>query len=324
MLKKYYNIIVDRKKSTERIYMTQGKLKKQLRKNRIQRNIKTGVTVGLGAVSAIAGISNVAMYAMADSIDNEVKGSEYKVSHNNKLTAGLTAVITDKLNNITVESLDVPDVKSSMSDTDTTSTEDVTVESTAETTDYSSVVELIPSGSEMYTSVNMNVRATPDKNSERVGGLNAGVKVTVQDDLGNGWVEIEFKGKSAYICNEYLSYDAPLIKVSSTAYYEKSSRHSASGRKLVEGYSIAGMVKWLNKSVNIYKCNKDGSVGELLGTYRFDDTGYGADSGMGDSKILDGRTVGTIENGTCIDFYYTTESECINYGRRNVYIQFTE
>ena len=322
--------------------MTQGKLKKQLRKNRIQRNIKTGVTVGLGAVSAIACASNVAMYAMADSVDNEVKGSEYKVNHNNsKLTAGLTADITDKLNNITVESLDVPDVKSSMSGTDNaTATEDVTVEGvtettksadvtvesaeTTETTNYSSIVELIPSGSEMYTSVNMNVRATPDKNSERVGGLNAGVKVTVKNDLGNGWVEIEFKGKSAYICNEYLSYDAPLIKVSSTAYYEKSSRHSASGRKLVEGYSIAGMVKWLNKSVNIYKCNKDGSVGELLGTYRFDDTGYGADSGMGDSKILDGRTVGTIENGTCIDFYYTTESECIDYGRRNVYIQFTE
>lgn len=306
--------------------MTQGKLKKQLRKNRIQRNIKTGVTVGLGAVSAIAGISNIAMYAMADSIDNEVKGSEYKVNHSNKkLTAGLTADITDKLNNITVESLDIPDVQSSMSGTDnTTNTEVATVESTEATTDYSSVVELIPSGSEMYTSVNMNVRATPDKDSERVGGLNAGVKVTVKNDLGNGWVEIEFKGKSAYICNEYLSYDAPLIKVSSTAYYEKSSRHSASGRKLVEGYSIAGMVKWLNKSVNIYKCNKDGSVGELLGTYRFDDTGYGAESGMGDSKILDGRTVGTIENGTCIDFYYTTESECIDYGRRNVYIQFID
>lgn len=305
--------------------MTQGKLKKQLRKNRIQRNIKTGVTVGLGAVSAIAGISNIAMYAMADSIDNEVKGSEYKVNHSNKkLTAGLTADITDKLNNITVESLDIPDVQSSMSGTNDTIN---TVESTTETeatTDYSSVVELIPSGSEMYTSVNMNIRATPDKNSERVGGLNAGVKVTVKNDLGNGWVEIEFKGKSAYICNEYLSYDAPLIKVSSTAYYEKSDRHSASGRKLVEGYSIAGMVKWLNKSVNIYKCNKDGSVGELLGTYRFDDTGYGADSGMGNSKILDGRTVGTIENGTCIDFYYTTESECIEYGRRNVYIQFID
>lgn len=305
--------------------MTQGKLKKQLRKNRIQRNIKTGVTVGLGAVSAIAGISNIAMYAMADSIDNEVKGSEYKVNHSNKkLTAGLTADITDKLNNITVESLDIPDVQSSMSGTNDTINTEVATESTEVTTDYSSVVELIPSGSEMYTSVNMNVRATPDKNSERVGGLNAGAKVTVKNDLGNGWVEIEFKGKSAYICNEYLSYDAPLIKVSSTAYYEKSSRHSASGRKLVEGYSIAGMVKWLNKSVNIYKCNKDGSVGELLGTYRFDDTGYGADSGMGNSKILDGRTVGTIENGTCIDFYYTTESECIDYGRRNVYIQFTE
>ena len=84
------------------------------------------------------------------------------------------------------------------------------------------------------------------------------------------------------------------------------------------------MVKWLGKSVEVYRCNSDGSVGDCLGTYRFDDTGYGAESGYGSSRILRGRTVGTIENGTCIDFYKDTYSEAVNYGRRNVYIRFID
>lgn len=93
-----------------------------------------------------------------------------------------------------------------------------------------------------------------------------------------------------------------MLLVSSTAYYDEYNRHSASMRELIEGHSIAGKVSWLNRSVNIYKCNSDGTVGDFIGTYTFDDTGYGAESGIGESKILEGRTVGTIENGTCIDF----------------------
>ena len=69
-----------------------------------------------------------------------------------------------------------------------------------------------------------------------------------------------------------------------------------------------------------YACNDDGTLGDLLGTYRFDDTGYGAETGYGDSIILEDKSIGTIENGTCIDFYRENESDCWSYGRRDVYI----
>jgi hypothetical protein len=115
-----------------------------------------------------------------------------------------------------------------------------------------------------------------------------------------------------------------MITVRATAYWDKYSRHSASGRELVKGKSVAGMVRWLGRYANIYACNEDGSVGELLGTYRFDDTGYGSSTGEGSSKILEGKSVGTIENGECIDMYVNSESECYDWGVRNVYIQFVE
>ena len=115
-----------------------------------------------------------------------------------------------------------------------------------------------------------------------------------------------------------------LTKVSSTAYWDKYNRTSASGRPLVKGKSVAGKLSWIHKYVDVYACNEDGSVGKYLGEYRFDDTGYGQESGVGESKILKGRTIGTIENGTCIDFYFETEDECWEYGRRDVYIAVKE
>ena len=176
----------------------------------------------------------------------------------------------------------------------------------------------------MYASTNLNVRLKPDENSTRLGGLKEGDKLIVNEDTGNGWVQVTYKDAQAYVCSDFLVTEAPMLLVSSTAYYDEYNRHSASMRELIEGHSIAGKVSWLNRSVNIYKCNSDGTVGDFIGTYTFDDTGYGAESGIGESKILEGRTVGTIENGTCIDFFFDTEAECVDYGRRNVYIQFID
>ena len=185
-------------------------------------------------------------------------------------------------------------------------------------------VELISAGTVMYASTNINGRKEPDVNSERLCGISFGDKLEVIEDTGNGWVKTLYKDKEVFVCVDYLVSESPMVLVSSTAYWDKYTRTSASGRELVEGKSIAGKVAWLHKRVNIYKCNSDGTVGEFLGTYRFDDTGYGADSGVGESKLLEGRTIGTIENGTCIDFYMENESDCWNYGRHDVYIQFVD
>ena len=105
--------------------------------------------------------------------------------------------------------------------------------------------------------------------------------------------------------------------IEASAYCDNGT--SASGRQLRPGHSVAGMVSWLGRKAKIY--TKDG---KLMGTYSFDDTGYGKSAGYGESKILSGRCVGTIENGTCIDLYMATEGECMKWGRQNVYMEFTD
>ena len=52
--------------------------------------------------------------------------------------------------------------------------------------------------------------------------------------------------------------------------------------------------------------NEDGSIGEFIGYQEILDTGYGRETGIGESKILKGKSIGTIEAGETIDFYMPT------------------
>ena len=73
--------------------------------------------------------------------------------------------------------------------------------------------------------------------------------------------------------------------------------------------------KWLGRSVKLYDKNK-----KYMGTYTFHDVGYGQSTGYGKSRLLKGKMLGTIETGECIDIFFNTYNECINYGRRRVYM----
>lgn len=108
-----------------------------------------------------------------------------------------------------------------------------------------------------------------------------------------------------------------LMLVDSTAYYDKYHYgHGADGRTLVEGLTLAGKREWLGMSAALYDMDMN-----YIGTYEFRDTGYGQSTGYGKSKLLKGRSVGTIENGTCIDVYFDTYADCVRWGRRNVYMK---
>lgn len=179
-------------------------------------------------------------------------------------------------------------------------------------------------GDTLYVTANINLRQDKNAESASIGAICTGEKVTVADKSEADWICVNYKDTVGYVCGDYVSNEAPLIKVSATAYWNEYNRGSASGRQLVQGKSIAGMVGWLHRSVNIYRCNSDGTVGEFVGTFVFDDTGYGAETGYGESKILPGKTVGTIENGTCIDMYYDNLSGCKTWGRQDVFIQFVD
>lgn len=294
--------------------MTRGKLKIALRRKRIEKNIKKATVVIEGCLTVALLVTALGLDSSAEPAIKEIEVDNYEsvvVNNNNGVTAGVASVLYDATS-IDIEKRQLELVQSSIEiDVDT-------LENSTET------ISLIEPGTILYASTNLNVRLKPDENSTRLGGLKAGDKLIVNEDTGNGWVQVTYKDEQAYVCSDFLVTEAPMLLVSSTAYYDEYNRHSASMRELIEGHSIAGKVSWLNRSVNIYKCNSDGTVGDFIGTYTFDDTGYGAESDIGESKILEGRTVGTIENGTCIDFFFDTEAECVDYGRRNVYIQFID
>lgn len=294
--------------------MTRGKLKIALRRKRIEKNIKKATVVIEGCLTVALLVTALGLDSNAEPAIKEIEVDNYEsvvVNNNNGVTAGVASVLYDATS-IDIEKIQLELVQSSI---------EIDVDTLENSTE---AISLIEPGTILYASTNLNVRLKPDENSTRLGGLKAGDKLIVNEDTGNGWVQVTYKDAQAYVCSDFLVTEAPMLLVSSTAYYDEYNRHSASMRELIEGHSIAGKVSWLNRSVNIYKCNSDGTVGDFIGTYTFYDTGYGAESGIGESKILEGRTVGTIENGTCIDFFFDTEAECVDYGRRNVYIQFID
>lgn len=108
-----------------------------------------------------------------------------------------------------------------------------------------------------------------------------------------------------------------LIKVSTTAYYDVHGYgHGADGKPLVEGLTLAGRKEWLGMTAALYTEDM-----ELIGFYEFRDVGYGQPTGAGQSKLLKGKTIGTIENGTCIDIYFSSYEQCKAWGRKTVYMQ---
>ena len=108
-----------------------------------------------------------------------------------------------------------------------------------------------------------------------------------------------------------------LMLVDSTAYYDiHHYGYGATGRPLIEGLTLAGKVEWLGLSAALYDTNMN-----YLGTYEFTDTGYGQSTGRGKSNLLKGKSIGTIENGTCIDIYFNSYADCVKWGRRKIYIK---
>jgi 3D (Asp-Asp-Asp) domain-containing protein len=105
--------------------------------------------------------------------------------------------------------------------------------------------------------------------------------------------------------------------IDATAYYDSYGHGcGADGRKLIEGVTIAGKPEWLGMTAVLYDMDM-----RLIGIYEFRDTGYVQPTGYGKSKIIKGETVGTIENGTCVDIYMNTKAKCREWGRRKVYMQ---
>lgn len=112
--------------------------------------------------------------------------------------------------------------------------------------------------------------------------------------------------------NEFKDIDHPIpnkaIPIRCTGYIDEG--YTRSGEWTRKGV-VAGRYEWLGKKCNLYSQNKDGSIGEYIGTYEFLDTGYGIK--------------GSLENGTSIDVWHDSEESLYGWVNKYgdyVYIEF--
>lgn len=82
---------------------------------------------------------------------------------------------------------------------------------------------------------------------------------------------------------------------------------TASGEQPVAGKTIAGAKEWIGCVACVYSVSPEGGIGDFIGYYEINDTGYGKD--------------GDIRRGETIDFFMETKADCMNWGRRNVYVK---
>lgn len=98
-----------------------------------------------------------------------------------------------------------------------------------------------------------------------------------------------------------------LKPISVTAYYSENPT-GCRGARMREGIAAAKQ-EWYGKAIVLYK-DENGKPGELIGVYEILDTGYGKDTGQGESRIKKGRHLGTIETGQTVDIYRDNYERC--------------
>lgn len=96
------------------------------------------------------------------------------------------------------------------------------------------------------------------------------------------------------------------VKIRCTCYLDDGT--TASGKQTREGI-VASKREWIGYVAELNKVNDDGTIGELIGYYEILDTGYGRETGVGESQVLGGRTLGTIEAGETIDVWMPTSNQ---------------
>jgi 3D (Asp-Asp-Asp) domain-containing protein len=119
--------------------------------------------------------------------------------------------------------------------------------------------------------------------------------------------------EAARITPEQIIDDGELHIVKATAYVDTIT---STGRKPTEGLTVAGPREWIGCTCALYDADM-----EFLGFYEFMDVGYGTETSRGKSRLREGKHLGTIETGECIDLYFDSLDDAMEWGKRTVYIQ---
>lgn len=98
-----------------------------------------------------------------------------------------------------------------------------------------------------------------------------------------------------------------LLKIEATAYCNPHNNPTASGAKTVEGETLSGKRAWMGERVLVFY-EEDGEPGNLYGLMEFQDTG-------GDERI---------KNGEVIDIFMEEYDDCIEWGRKDVFLLFLD
>lgn len=127
----------------------------------------------------------------------------------------------------------------------------------------------------------------------------------------NGWLLIGILAGMILgrltIPDEVWGAEPELKSINVTAYYSENPT-GCRGDRMREGIA-AGRQEWYGKAIVLYT-DEDGKPGELIGVFEILDTGYGKDTGKGESRIKKGRHLGTIETGQTIDIYRDNYDRC--------------
>lgn len=91
-----------------------------------------------------------------------------------------------------------------------------------------------------------------------------------------------------------------LMKRQVTCYIERGKK-TATGSSKMDGI-IAAAPEYLGCVAQVYEVAEDGGVGEFIGYFPIEDTGYGAPTGKGKSIYKGRKSAGTIEAGITYDF----------------------
>lgn len=98
--------------------------------------------------------------------------------------------------------------------------------------------------------------------------------------------------------------------------YCEPGRKTATGSSKQEGI-IAGPPEWIGSIAAVY-LDDNGSIGEFLGYFPIEDTGYGhsiAGASNYHSEILKNKIPGTVETGITLDFREKSEAACVDFMR---------
>ncbi len=119
--------------------------------------------------------------------------------------------------------------------TEATTTEATTTEATTVTTTEATTVTTTEAEPEWviedcdetrYATAELNVRATPEQNGERISHVDKGEKVTVTGWVDNGWARIKFRDREYFVNGKYLSTEKP-AEVTTTAAKEEDKTPEA-------------------------------------------------------------------------------------------------